>query len=103
MRKLFIIVLIYFFYSSTITAEVVKNIDISGNIRVSEETIIIYGDIKTDCKELDDFIIARSDGSRTYNFSVVVDDHDMKISHVIRGEEWINSTPKHLLLYQYFN
>ena len=46
MRKLFIIVLIYFFYSSTITAEVVKKIDISGNNRVSEETIKIYGDIK---------------------------------------------------------
>ena len=46
MRKLFIIVLIYFFYSSTITAEVVKKIDISGNNRVSEETIKIYGGIK---------------------------------------------------------
>ena len=46
---------------------------------------LVYGKNITDHKELDDFIIARSDGSPTYNFTVVVDDYEMEISHVIRG------------------
>ncbi len=71
-------------------------IPLEGQIKFKD---IIYGDIKTDCKELDDFIIARSDGSPTYNFTVVVDDHDMKISHVIRGEDHISNTPKQILIY----
>jgi glutamyl-tRNA synthetase len=49
---------------------------------------------------LDDFIIMKSDGFPTYNFANVVDDHDMDISHVLRGEEFIPSTPKHLVLYE---
>ncbi len=49
---------------------------------------------------LEDFIITKSDGFPTYHFASVVDDHDMQISHVIRGDEWISSTPKHLLLYE---
>lgn len=64
---------------------------------------LIYGDIKTECAELDDFIIARSDGSPTYNFTVVVDDHDMEISHVIRGEDHISNTPKQILIYSALN
>jgi glutamyl-tRNA synthetase len=51
-------------------------------------------------EELDDLIIARSDGSPTYNFCVVVDDHEMKITHVIRGEDHVNNTPKQIQLYQ---
>ena len=50
-------------------------------------------------QELDDFIIARSDGTPTYNFTVVVDDHDMQVSHVIRGEDHISNTPKQILIY----
>ena len=48
---------------------------------------------------LDDFVILKSDGFPTYHFASVVDDHLMEISHVIRSEEWISSTPKHVLLY----
>jgi len=66
-------------------------------------TDLIYGVIKTNCKELDDFIIARSDGSPTYNFTVVVDDHDMEVSHVIRGEDHISNTPKQILIYSALN
>lgn len=53
-------------------------------------------------KVVDDQVIIKTDGFPTYHLAVVVDDHYMNISHVIRGEEWLPSTPKHLLLYQYF-
>ena len=61
---------------------------------------LVYGKISTKCSELDDFIIARSDGSPTYNLTVVVDDNDMNISHVIRGEDHISNTPKQMLIYK---
>jgi glutamyl-tRNA synthetase len=61
---------------------------------------LIRGVISIDMDQLEDFIIARSDGSPMYNFVVVVDDAAMKISHVIRGEEHISNTPKQILLYQ---
>ncbi len=51
---------------------------------------------------IDDQILIKSDGYPTYHLANVVDDHLMKITHVIRGEEWLSSIPKHLLLYQYF-
>jgi glutamyl-tRNA synthetase len=62
----------------------------------------IRGKITIGSKILDDQVILKSDGYPTYHLAVVVDDHFMKISHVIRGEEWLSSTPKHVLLYQYF-
>jgi glutamyl-tRNA synthetase len=61
---------------------------------------LIRGPITFDKDQLDDFIIARSDGVPTYNFVVVVDDALMNISHVIRGEDHISNTPKQILLYQ---
>ncbi|MGB8367326.1 MAG: glutamate--tRNA ligase [Candidatus Babeliales bacterium] len=61
---------------------------------------LIRGSITFSLSELDDFIIARSDGRPMYNFAVVVDDAFMKISHVIRGEDHIANTPKQILLYQ---
>ena len=61
---------------------------------------LVYGEINTKCSELDDFIIARSDGSPTYNLTAVVDDNDMNISHVIRGEDHISNTPKQMLIYR---
>ena len=61
---------------------------------------IIKGRVSFQNEELDDFIIARSDGSPTYNFCVVVDDHDMGITHVIRGEDHVNNTPKQIQLYE---
>lgn len=61
----------------------------------------IRGDITFQNSEIDDQVILKSDGFPTYHLAVVVDDHDMKITDVIRGEEWISSTPKHILLYQF--
>ena len=69
------------------------------------ETISTYdeirGNINFDLNLIDDFIIIKSDGYPTYHFANVVDDHLMEISHVIRGEEWLPSLPKHIMLYQY--
>ncbi|MBW7955702.1 glutamate--tRNA ligase [Patescibacteria group bacterium] len=62
----------------------------------------IRGHVEFDVKNVDDGVLLKSDGFPTYHFAVVVDDHLMKITHVLRGEEWISSTPKHLLLYQAF-
>ncbi len=63
---------------------------------------LIRGDVTIQYKILDDQVLLKSDGFPTYHLAVVVDDHLMKISHVIRGEEWLPSTPKHILLYNYF-
>ena len=62
---------------------------------------VLRGEIRFDHAGLDDQVLLKSDGFPTYHLAVVVDDHLMGISHVIRGEEWINSTPKHLLLYEW--
>ena len=63
---------------------------------------IVHGKITFDNKEVDDQVILKNDGFPTYHFANVVDDFEMRISHVIRGEEWLPSTPKHLLLYKMF-
>lgn len=63
---------------------------------------IIHGDIIINSDNLDDQVLMKSDGFPTYHLAVVIDDHFMKITHVIRGEEWISSTPKHILLYEAF-
>ncbi|HLF19378.1 MAG TPA: glutamate--tRNA ligase [Bacteroidota bacterium] len=63
---------------------------------------IIRGKVTIAHKILDDQVLVKSDGFPTYHLAVVVDDHLMNISHVIRGEEWLSSTPKHVLLYKYF-
>ncbi len=57
---------------------------------------VIHGPITFDSSELDDLIIARSDGTPTYNFCVVVDDYDMRVTHVIRGDDHINNTPRQI-------
>jgi glutamyl-tRNA synthetase len=62
----------------------------------------LRGDIEIDYAQVDMQVLLKSDGNPTYHLAVVVDDHLMEISHIIRGEEWINSAPKHILLYQYF-
>ncbi len=63
---------------------------------------MLRDDMHIQWQQIDMQVLLKSDGLPTYHLANVVDDHLMKISHVIRGEEWINSTPKHLLLYQYF-
>lgn len=64
-----------------------------GNVVVEDA---IHGNVVFDNMELDDLIIARSDGSPTYNFCVVVDDMDMKVTHVIRGDDHLNNTPRQI-------
>jgi glutamyl-tRNA synthetase len=63
-------------------------------------TDAIYGDVVFENRTIDDFVMLKSDGFPTYHLANVVDDHAMKITHVIRGEEWISSTPRHLLMYR---
>eukprot|EP00053_Salpingoeca_punica_P013515 m.122360 g.122360 ORF g.122360 m.122360 type:complete len:576 (-) comp16221_c1_seq2:22-1749(-) len=63
---------------------------------------IVYGQVQVDNKEIDDQVLMKSDGFPTYHFANVVDDHLMGITHIMRGEEWVTSTPKHMLLYQAF-
>ncbi len=65
-------------------------------------TDYLRGTITVQNKTIDDQVLLKSDGYPTYHLAVVVDDHDMGITHVMRGEDWISSTPKHVLLYQFF-
>ncbi|MGI6370132.1 MAG: glutamate--tRNA ligase [Ignavibacteria bacterium] len=69
------------------------------DIRFSD---LIRGEVVVNGKDVDDQILLKSDGFPTYHLANVVDDHLMAISHVIRGEEWLPSTPKHVLLYKAF-
>ena len=71
-----------------------------GNTTVDDA---IYGNIQVANSEVDDFILIRSDSSPVYNLVVAIDDHDMNISHVIRGEDHISNTPKQILIYKALN
>ncbi len=64
---------------------------------------MLRGEIRIPWAQVDMQVLLKSDGLPSYHLANVVDDHLMEISHVIRGEEWISSTPKHVLLYQYFD
>lgn len=70
--------------------------------RVIEFDDIVRGKVSYNTNELDDQVLLKSGGYPTYHLAVVVDDHLMQISHVTRTEEWLPSTPKHILLYEYF-
>ncbi|MGB1092800.1 MAG: glutamate--tRNA ligase, partial [Oceanobacter sp.] len=93
-------------------AEVVAEREAAGapyvvRMRVPEEGVCVVQDmlrgaIELDWSQVDAQILLKSDGMPTYHLANVVDDHLMQITHVIRGEEWISSAPKHKLLYQYF-
>jgi glutamyl-tRNA synthetase len=63
----------------------------------------LRGSISVDNRELDDLVLLKSDGFPTYHLAVVVDDHLMEISHVLRGDEWLSSAPMHRLLYDAFD
>jgi glutamyl-tRNA synthetase len=69
---------------------------LSGQTRFSD---IIWGEVVFENTTLDDLVLLKSDGFPTYHLANVVDDHEMKITHVIRAEEWLSSTPRHVLLY----
>ncbi len=62
---------------------------------------LVMGKVSINSENLDDQVLLKSDGFPTYHLAVVIDDHLMKITHIIRGSEWISSTPKHILLYKY--
>jgi len=64
---------------------------------------LIHGEIKRDNSEIEDFVLIKSDGSSAYNLAVVVDDHRMNISHILRGDDHISNTPKQILLYKAFD
>ena len=69
---------------------------------MTEYEDMVYGTIKVPCEDMEDGILLKSDGLPTYNFANVVDDHLMKISHVMRGTEYLSSTPKYNLMYDCF-
>ncbi len=69
---------------------------------VTEFQDIVRGKVSFENHLLDDFVMLKSNGTPTYNFAVVVDDHEMEISHVIRGDDHISNTPRQILLYQAF-
>jgi glutamyl-tRNA synthetase len=91
--------------------EIDKNLDkglpfvIRLNVKPNQKIVfqdIVRGEVVFDSDNIDDQILIKSDGYPTYHLANVVDDHLMKISHVIRGEEWLSSTPKHVILYDAF-
>lgn len=63
---------------------------------------LIKGEVSVNTNDLDDQVLMKADGFPTYHLAVVIDDHYMKITHVVRGDEWLISTPKHLLTYEAF-
>lgn len=76
-----------------------QKMPLEGKVNVHDE---LRGDIIFDAKDLDDQVLIKSNGVPTYQFANVIDDHLMEISHVTRGDEWIPSYPKNILLYQAF-
>ncbi len=76
-----------------------QNIPNEGTTTFHDE---LYGDITVENAELDDMILIKSDGYPTYNFANVVDDHTMNITHVVRGNEYLSSSPKYVRLYDAF-
>jgi glutamyl-tRNA synthetase len=83
--------------SEGITPVVRFKVPLEGKTQFND---LIYGDIVFEHETIDDFVLLKSDGYPTYHLANVIDDNAMAISHVIRAEEWISSTPRHLLLYQ---
>lgn len=65
-------------------------------------TDLVRGDVKFNSDDFGDFVILKSNGIPTYNFAVVIDDHIMEITHVLRGEEHLSNTPKQMMVYNYF-
>ncbi|MCZ6854985.1 MAG: glutamate--tRNA ligase [Gammaproteobacteria bacterium] len=75
------------------------NVPEEGTCKFSDE---LRGEIEIPYAQIDMQVLVKSDGYPTYHLAVVVDDHLMEITHILRGEEWINSVPKHKLLFDYF-
>jgi len=79
----------------------VVRLNVEPNRRIIFDDIV-RGKVEFESNNVDDQVLIKSDGYPTYHLANVVDDHLMEISHVIRGEEWLSSTPKHVLLYEAF-
>ncbi|MDD4995488.1 MAG: glutamate--tRNA ligase [Patescibacteria group bacterium] len=93
--------------AADVDAKLKQNIPHVIRLRVPEQGTtkfndIIHGDIEFKNSELDDQVLIKSDGFPTYHLANVIDDYLMRITHVIRGDEWMPSTPKHILLYKAF-
>lgn len=85
-----------------------QNKEYSIRLKLKKNTIygwedLVRGRIEINSDDIGDFVIVKSDGYPTYNFAVVVDDHQMEITHVLRGEEHITNTPKQLAIYEALN
>lgn len=93
--------------SATTTKELLDTVPYVVRLKVEKGTVVkvtddVRGLIQVDREEIDDKILIKADGMPTYHFANVVDDHLMKITHVIRGEEWLPSLPLHQLIYDAF-
>ena len=93
--------------SQDIEINLLKKVPFILRIKIPAGVIIRFHDVirenlEFDSEQIDDQVLLKSDGYPTYHLANVVDDHLMHISHVIRGEEWLSSTPKHVLLYEFF-
>jgi len=84
--------------NSDVTKVVRLNVNLNQKIIFDD---VIRGRVEFDSNNIDDQVLIKSDGFPTYHLANVVDDHLMGITHIIRGEEWLSSTPKHVLLYDY--
>ncbi len=88
--------------------KIVDGINVTIRLKIPQDETIkiideVRGEVSFDSNELDDKIILKGDGMPTYHLANIVDDHLMKISHVIRGEEWLSSTAHHVLMYKFFD
>jgi glutamyl-tRNA synthetase len=76
-----------------------QKIPLMGDVKIHD---LVRGEVLFNTRTLDDHVLVKSDGFPTYHLANIVDDHYMRISHVIRGEEWLPSAPRHVLLYEAF-
>ncbi len=79
----------------------VVRLNVPSGIQISYDDFVL-GSLSFPSDDIDDAVLLKSDGYPTYHFAVVVDDYLMKVTHVMRGGEWVSSTPKHVLLYRLF-
>ncbi|HYC79664.1 MAG TPA: glutamate--tRNA ligase [Candidatus Binatia bacterium] len=75
------------------------NVPVAQTIKFND---LVHGEVSISTNDIDDQVLLKSDGFPTYHLAVVIDDHLMNITHVLRGDEWMPSTPKHILLYKAF-
>lgn len=97
-------VIFWYFYLPTLLNRTLSQI-VFKRFKLESETVpeftdLVFGERSIDVSDEGDPVIIKSDGFPTYHFANIVDDHLMELTHVLRGAEWLISTPKHLLLYE---